>query len=46
MQIYAGATEFNSSGAKISVNNGTYFIVSSVNIAPPTANQITAGDYK
>ena len=46
MKIYAGATEFNSSGAKISVNNGTYFIVSSVNIAPPTANQITAGDYK
>ena len=46
MRIYAGATEFNSSGAKISVNNGTYFIVSSVNIAPPTANQITAGDYK
>ena len=46
MQIYAGATEFNSSGAKISVNNGTYFVVSGTNIAPPTANQITAGDYK
>ena len=46
MRIYAGATEFNSSGAKISPYNGTYFIVSSVNIAPPTANQITAGDYK
>ena len=46
MQIYAGATEFNSSGVKISVNNGTYFVVSGTNIAPPTANQITAGDYK
>ena len=46
MKIYAGATEFNSSGAKISVNNGTYFVVSGTNIAPPTANQITAGDYK
>ena len=46
MKIYAGATEFNSSGTKISVNNGTYFVVSAVNIAPPTANQITAGDYK
>lgn len=46
MQIYAGATEFNSSGAKISVNNGTYFIVGGVNIAPPTADQITAGNYK
>ena len=46
MKIYAGATEFNSSGAKISANNGTYFVVSGTNIAPPTANQITAGDYK
>ena len=46
MKIYAGATEFNSSGAKISVNNGSYFIVGAVNIAPPTADQTTAGDYK
>ena len=46
MQIYAGATEFNSSGAKISVNNGTYFVVGGTNIAPPTADQITAGNYK
>ena len=46
MQIFAGATEFNSSGVKISVNNGTYFVVSGPNIEPPTANQITAGDYK
>ena len=46
MKIYAGATEFNSSGAKISTNNGTYFVVGGTNIAPPTANQITAGDYK
>ena len=46
MKIYAGATEFNSSGAKISVNNGTYFVVGGTNIAPPTADQITAGNYK
>lgn len=46
MKIYAGATEFNSSGAKISVNNGSYFIVGAVNIAPPTADQTTAGNYK
>lgn len=45
MQIYAGATEFNSSGAKISVNNGTYFVVSGTNIAPPTTDQTTAGNY-
>ena len=46
MKIYAGATEFNSSGAKISTNNGTYFVVGGTNIAPPTADQITAGNYK
>ena len=46
MKIYAGATEFNSSGAKISANNGNYFIVGAVDIAPPTADQITAGNYK
>ena len=46
MKIYAGATEFNSSGAKISANNGTYFVVGGTNIAPPTADQITAGNYK
>lgn len=46
MKIYAGATEFNSSGAKISANNGNYFVVGAVDIAPPTADQITAGNYK
>ena len=46
MKIYAGATEFNSSGAKISVNNGSYFVVGGTNISPPTADQTTAGDYK
>ena len=46
MKIYAGATEFNSSGAKISVNNGNYFVVGGTNIAPPTTDQTTAGNYK
>ncbi|MGL4877893.1 hypothetical protein [Paraclostridium dentum] len=31
-KVYAGATEFNAAGEKISANNGNYFVVSSAGI--------------
>lgn len=45
-KVYAGATEFNSAGAKISQYNGTYFVVAGSPVAQSTSQEIASGNYR